>query len=81
LRTGSGIAYENFDSDGLYVAPGWEPYPDTDNDGLSDVWEASQGFVVGNSDNNGDDDGDGYTNLEEFLNCTNPHQANVPPSS
>jgi hypothetical protein len=40
------------------------PYPDADNDGMSDTWEARTGL----SDPNGDQDGDGYTNLEEFLN-------------
>lgn len=40
------------------------PYTDVDADGMDDSWEASQGITNGNSDA----DGDGYTNLEEFLN-------------
>lgn len=43
------------------------PYPDSDNDGMDDIWEESVGLVIGVKDNNGDRDGDGYTNLEEFL--------------
>jgi hypothetical protein len=43
---------------------GGTPYPDADSDGMDDRWEAAQGV----GDPNGDKDGDGYTNLEEFLN-------------
>jgi hypothetical protein len=54
------------------IAPG-TPYPDTDHDGMSDVWEADHGFSSTDaSDGNGDRDGDGYTNIEEFLNGTDP---------
>jgi pectate lyase len=45
------------------------PYPDADADGMSDIWEETHeldGSAPG--DRNGDLDGDGYTNLEEFLN-------------
>jgi hypothetical protein len=45
------------------------PSPDGDHDGMSDPWEAGHGLDPGDaSDRNGDADGDGYTNLEEFLN-------------
>lgn len=40
------------------------PYPDADADGMDDTWETARGL----SASNGDADGDGYTNLEEFLN-------------
>lgn len=39
-------------------------YPDADADGMDDVWEQQNGL----SSANADADGDGYTNLEEFLN-------------
>ena len=41
---------------------------DTDNDGMPDDWETAHGFNPAVADNNGDFDGDGYTNLEEYLN-------------
>ena len=40
---------------------------DTDNDGMSDAWETQRGLNPNLADNNGDDDSDGYTNLQEFL--------------
>lgn len=41
--------------------------PDTDNDGMPDAWEAARGLSVGINDSAGDDDNDGYTNIEEYL--------------
>jgi parallel beta-helix repeat protein len=40
---------------------------DTDNDGMSDSWETSQGFNTGVDDSAQDKDSDGYTNIEEYL--------------
>lgn len=37
---------------------------DSDGDGMPDAWEQARGV----DDPNADDDGDGYTNLEEYLN-------------
>ncbi|BBC72701.1 pectate lyase [Altererythrobacter sp. B11] len=44
-----------------------EPYPDSDEDGMDDRWEASAGAKVGESDPWDDADGDGELNLDEFL--------------
>jgi pectate lyase len=41
-----------------------QAYTDQDADGMADDWEAQRGVSDAASDN----DGDGYTNLEEFLN-------------
>jgi hypothetical protein len=41
---------------------------DTDNDGMPDTWETAHGFNPAVADDTGDADGDGYTNLEEYLN-------------
>jgi hypothetical protein len=53
------------------------PYPDSDADGMSDAWEMAK---FGNLSRNGTDDydGDGYTDLEEFLNITNPCGGSAP---
>ncbi len=48
------------------------PYADSDHDGMADDWENIHGFNPNIKDGNGDADGDGYTNLEEFLNGTTP---------
>lgn len=49
------------------------PPVDSDRDGMPDVWEKLHGFAPNDaSDNASDSDGDGYTNLEEFLNQTHP---------
>jgi pectate lyase len=43
------------------------PYVDSDKDGMSDAWERSQGLSVGVNDAAGDKNGNGWTNLDEFL--------------
>jgi len=44
------------------------PPPDADHDGMPDAWERARGLNPENSDDaNGDLDGDGYTNVEEYL--------------
>jgi len=43
--------------------------PDTDRDGMPDAWETANGLDPADpEDRNNDRDGDGYTNLEEYLN-------------
>jgi hypothetical protein len=41
---------------------------DGDNDGMPDVWEQLNGLDPTVDDSAGDIDGDGYTNVEEYLN-------------
>jgi pectate lyase len=42
---------------------------DTDQDGMPDAWETGRGLNPNDaSDRNGDDNSNGYTNLEEYLN-------------
>ncbi len=66
---------------------GWEDYGngvrppnwDTDNDGMPNWWEVIKGFNTNSpagdfSESNSDPDGDGYTNLEDYLNwMAQPH--------
>jgi hypothetical protein len=50
------------------VAPGISPR-DSDNDGMPDSYETSVRLNPNSAaDGNGDSDGDGYTNLEEYMN-------------
>jgi pectate lyase len=52
------------------------PPADTDRDGMPDDWERKHRFATNHAaDGNADPDGDGYTNLEEFLNGTDPRRA------
>lgn len=46
---------------------GGAPYRDSDRDGMSDTWEASHGCDPGRNDAWGDANGNGWANLEEFL--------------
>ncbi|MFA6243049.1 MAG: SUMF1/EgtB/PvdO family nonheme iron enzyme [Candidatus Hydrogenedentales bacterium] len=49
---------------------------DSDSDGMPDAWETRHGLNANDgSDTLRDEDGDGYPNLEEFLNDTNPREA------
>lgn len=44
------------------------PYVDSDRDGMADAWEIANGLDPKNpADRNGDQDGDGWTNLEAYL--------------
>ncbi len=45
---------------------------DTDGDGMADAWETKHGLNPAANDASADDDKDGYTNVEEFLNGTDP---------
>ncbi len=61
--------------DGLNIVEEKRPANwDTDGDGMPDWWEKATGHTDGNLD----EDGDGYTNLEEYLNwMAEPHFMNT----
>ncbi|MEM8895559.1 MAG: hypothetical protein AAGC88_13340 [Bacteroidota bacterium] len=50
---------------------------DLDHDGMFDAWETSHGLNTLVQDHWEDSDEDGYTNIEEFLNGTNPNGTNT----
>ncbi|WP_199613965.1 OmpL47-type beta-barrel domain-containing protein [Paenibacillus alkalitolerans] len=67
-QTGVIIGHEN-DVGGFPVLEQVTAPADTDRDGMPDQWELSKGLDPNNpEDRNGDMNGDGYTNLEHYLN-------------
>jgi pectate lyase len=72
---GNGIIKTPADVGGWPEYRGVPPPVDSDHDGMPDAWERAHGFDPQNpADGIADADKDGYTNLEEFLNGTNPRQ-------
>jgi len=70
---GSGIIDSQEEVGGWPELPPGEPPPDADHDGMPDTWEKRHGLDPDDPTDGADDrDGDGYTNLEEFLNATDP---------
>jgi len=74
IRTGTGRII-----DSPVEVGGWPelatatPPQDSDDDGMPDSWERENGLDPNDtSDGRKDGDGDGYPNIEEFLNSTNP---------
>lgn len=54
------------------------PYPDADADGLPDAWESEHGLDPRDAaDASADLNGDGYTNIEDFLNGLDPRASKV----
>jgi hypothetical protein len=56
------------------------PPQDEDEDGMPDTWETENDLDPGRPDHALDPDGDGYTNIEEYLNGTDP-MTGEPPAS
>ncbi|MES2695659.1 MAG: hypothetical protein V4773_19450 [Verrucomicrobiota bacterium] len=70
-RAGGGKLIGSIDEvGGMPAIAAGTPYADTDHDGMPDAWEKARGLNPNNAaDGAADRDGDGYTNLEEFLNA------------
>jgi|GEM_PF-302598 len=70
---GTGIIDSQEDVGGLPFLRSFSAPLDSDSDGIPDWWAIKHGCSPeGGIDHSGDIDGDGYTNLEEYLNGTNP---------
>lgn len=80
VNNGGGRIIDSQDDVGGWPEYASAPAPaDHDADGMPDEWETAHGLNPKLADNNGDADGDGYTNLEEFLNATDPQKADALP--
>lgn len=56
--------------------------PDSDGDGMPDHWEITHGLLPGVSGDATDDpDADSYTNLQEYMGSSDPHDENSRPYS
>jgi hypothetical protein len=53
---------------GWPALPAEPPPADTDSDGMPDTWETAHDLDPRADDSAGDRDGDGYTNVEEYVN-------------
>ena len=64
-----GILDSQNDAGGYPKMNGGTAPTDSDNDGMPDTWETARGLNPNKADNNEDRDGDGYSNIEEYLSC------------
>ena len=78
-RRGDGrIIDTQADVGGWPVYASAEPPADSDHDGMPDDWEQKHGLAPDDPNDGAEDlDGDGYTNVEEYLNTTDPKQKTI----
>jgi len=74
VQNGTGQIIDDPSQVGGWIKPAsGTPCADSDHDGMPNAWEVKYGLNPNNaSDGPADADGDGYTNLEEYLNGTDP---------
>ena len=86
IANGTDLGKADSDGDGLTdkqeVDSGYDPLdPDMDRDGMTDGWEVSHGLnprkAAGDDGADGDPDHDGLSNIDEYLNDTDPHAADT----
>lgn len=69
VRSGKvGLINSQADVGGWPAYQSMPPEQDSDNDGMPDAWETEQGLDPQKDDHLGDVDGDGFPNLEAYLN-------------
>lgn len=80
VRNGTGRIIDDPSQVGGWVTPAaGSPCADSDHDGMPDAWETRYGFNPNDkSDANADADGDGYANVEEAINGSNPMSGEGP---
>jgi hypothetical protein len=89
VRNGTGHIINDPSQVGGWITPAaGSPCTDSDHDGMPDQWELKYGLNPNDPSNaSADADGDGYTNLEEYLNGTDPGRGttatvtNTPPAT
>ena len=73
VKTGTGKIIDDPSQVGGWIVPAaGTACADGDHDGMPDVWEQAYGLNLNSPNSSVDQDGDGYTNVEEYLNGTNP---------
>jgi len=79
IETGTGRIIDSQDDVGGWpVLDAGVPAEDADLDGMADEWERANSLNPGDAtDNIADADTDGYTNIEELLNATDPRTPEV----
>ena len=82
VKAGTGKIIDDPSQVGGWIVPAaGVPCTDSDRDGMPDAWEQGYGFNLNISDGPADKDADGYTNVEEYFNGTNPLGSISIPSS
>jgi hypothetical protein len=63
--------------DDLYAGVDNPLFADVNNDGIADAWETAHGLSLSVNNRNLDSDGDGLTNIQEYLLGTDPRNADT----
>jgi hypothetical protein len=80
VKNGTGKIIDDPSQVGGWIVPETgTPCTDSDHDGMPDTWEQLFGFNPNTADGSGDKDGDGYTNVEEYLNGTGTSSVDTTP--
>lgn len=79
VKTGTGKIIDDPSQVGGWIVPAaGVPCADSDHDGMPDMWEQLHGFNPNLPDDSGDNDGDGYTNIEEYFNGNDSPDSSFP---